>query len=691
MASVSDTKINVIFPMAGDATRFGWKFKPFLRLGDMTFIEHAVAPFYKWKHLINKVYFVYRRDQEIENNVSEYLLNNIDSSVEVVPVILEEKTSGPRQTISEALAAFNIERGIVCDCDHKIDVDKLFEKIVQVGFEKAVIPVWKIDENESHNWSKVVSDGAEIVDIVEKEDVDFSRYNVWGILGCIYFPDLSRFNSTDGSYVSDVCKSILNSKDEIVFCEVDNAYFFGDPKMLQDCVNRRRGECSVFCDIDGVLLKHKDHSSNNPGENVPLLNNIKAINELSSDNHKIILTTARSSKYKDGLEKLLSSLGVSYDYLVCGLASGPRVLINDRKPSKPFTQQASAFENYRNESLSLDIKSILDKNNEIVLEDLSENSGAKTFLITNGSNKFVRKIVKKSDKGAEKHVAVLKRQALDLERFNLFSEGVSPRVLGRRDNSIEFYIDMEFLEGYKKLSLFDCKTKRNVLKKVMTNMKNNIYCYSKEMTEQESKKKFNTFIAEKIIKKLDNFSSQSKIISKLINDDFVLINGKKYHTLRNIFNDKNIDAFRPKSLGPVHGDLTLENILYNMIKDDYSLIDMDGAAIMDTNLLDLGKLSQSMLARYGEWKEVEPEISYENGEFKCDSSWFDFSEEDMNFLQDVWPFDGDCSREAIFYMCTYFIRFVPFRMSKGFDHGLFALIMAVVWMNKLNLGGREWE
>ena len=63
----------------------------------------------------------------------------------------------------------------------------------------------------------------------------------------------------------------------------------------------------------------------------------------------------------------------------------------------------------------------------------------------------------------------------------------------------------------------------------------------------------------------------------------------------------------------------------------------------------------------------------------------------MNFLQDVWPFDGDCSREAIFYMCTYFIRFVPFRMSKGFDHGLFALIMAVVWMNKLNLGGREWE
>ena len=44
--------------MAGEAQRFGYDFKPFLKLGDQTFIEHAVEPFYKWKKYIDKVYFI---------------------------------------------------------------------------------------------------------------------------------------------------------------------------------------------------------------------------------------------------------------------------------------------------------------------------------------------------------------------------------------------------------------------------------------------------------------------------------------------------------------------------------------------------------------------------------------------------------------------------------------------------------
>ena len=39
------SKVTVIFPMAGDGSRFGRKFKPFLSITEKTFIESAVFPF----------------------------------------------------------------------------------------------------------------------------------------------------------------------------------------------------------------------------------------------------------------------------------------------------------------------------------------------------------------------------------------------------------------------------------------------------------------------------------------------------------------------------------------------------------------------------------------------------------------------------------------------------------------------
>ena len=34
-------------------------------------------------------------------------------------------------------------------------------------------------------------------------------------------------------------------------------------------------------------------------------------------------------------------------------------------------------------------------------------------------------------------------------------------------------------------------------------------------------------------------------------------------------------------------------------------------------------------------------------------------------------------------MATYFIRFVQFRRKISEEHGIFAIIMAVVWLNKI--------
>ena len=37
--------LNLIFPVAGEGSRFGGTFKPFLNIGDITFIETTLKPF----------------------------------------------------------------------------------------------------------------------------------------------------------------------------------------------------------------------------------------------------------------------------------------------------------------------------------------------------------------------------------------------------------------------------------------------------------------------------------------------------------------------------------------------------------------------------------------------------------------------------------------------------------------------
>jgi hypothetical protein len=113
---------------------------------------------------------------------------------------------------------------------------------------------------------------------------------------------------------------------------------------------------------------------------------------------------------------------------------------------------------------------------------------------------------------------------------------------------------------------------------------------------------------------------------------------------------------------------------------------MDGAKLVDTQYLDLGKLSQSILSRYKEWNEHDIDIKYTQGKFTCDAGWFMPNKDDEKFLIELWGEDPDMTlQKAIFYMSTYFIRFTPFRLKKGMNHGIFALMMAVVWLNKLDL------
>ena len=92
---------------------------------------------------------------------------------------------------------------------------------------------------------------------------------------------------------------------------------------------------TIFCDIDGTLVKHYPPVVTcKPDFKMELLEGtIKTILEWDKKGYNIILTTGRRESMRKITEKQLSESGIIYDQLIMGIKGGKRYLVNDRKPN----------------------------------------------------------------------------------------------------------------------------------------------------------------------------------------------------------------------------------------------------------------------------------------------------------------------------------------------------------------------
>jgi histidinol phosphatase-like enzyme len=109
---------------------------------------------------------------------------------------------------------------------------------------------------------------------------------------------------------------------------------------------------TIFCDIDGTLIKHCPLSESiKPDHKLELLpGTIEKINEWESKGYRIILTTGRKECSRKILEKQLFEVGIFYDQLVMNIGGGARYLINDDKPDGENASFAICIK--RNEGIS---------------------------------------------------------------------------------------------------------------------------------------------------------------------------------------------------------------------------------------------------------------------------------------------------------------------------------------------------
>ena len=90
---------------------------------------------------------------------------------------------------------------------------------------------------------------------------------------------------------------------------------------------------TIICDIDGVLLEHRNQGLSSQLNSAPLDGTLKKINEWDAKGYNIILITGRRESLRKRTEEQLSMYDIFYDQLVMGVGGGDRIIINDRKPN----------------------------------------------------------------------------------------------------------------------------------------------------------------------------------------------------------------------------------------------------------------------------------------------------------------------------------------------------------------------
>lgn len=109
---------------------------------------------------------------------------------------------------------------------------------------------------------------------------------------------------------------------------------------------------TIFCDIDGTLVKHCPlYESCKETHKMELLpGSIEKLSEWELKGYRIILTTGRKESLRKVTEKQLSEVGIFYDQLIMGIGGGARYLINDKKPDG--TMACFSFSPDRNYGIS---------------------------------------------------------------------------------------------------------------------------------------------------------------------------------------------------------------------------------------------------------------------------------------------------------------------------------------------------
>jgi hypothetical protein len=671
-------KLNVIFPMAGDGMRFGGVFKPFQQAGESYFIELAKYRFDIFKDKFSVHYYlIFRQDQEEKHGIKEKFQQLFPTDT-LTFCIIPEKTAGPLQTVINAMNMFSIEGpSFICDCDLSVNLKPFIERIYSDTVPDYIVSLYNIPKSSWFEWGKAIIDSAgNTIGFCEKEDPSIHG-TVLGLVGCHYINNLGSLQeySTYSSF-SHCFQQELLAKKTFGSVTITEAHFFGTPEQLTRYKLSVAQKKTFFIDIDGTLIYTTDPITYDPSKVKLLPGTLETLQEYKRQNHIIVLTTARKNELK--LINLLSSLQIPYDKLITNISSGQRILINDKKPYFPLLCMAVSYQPDRDVGIS----GINGVPCPTIIKKMYGCSAADVYLLEVNGTRFIRKYIKKSNVNTV-HYENLKRQLDEIRRFSFYWKESSPKILNVFENNDEFYYDMEYLEQYVQVSSLKTDEQYTIIESIFKRLFKDVYCYRKHVNGTEW---LVNYLNEKITPRISEIESFDEIFSNIINSPSIIINGKAVRGLRNALEQIDVNLFIPTEIQPIHGDLTLENILYCRETADIKLIDHSGSKYMDSFYLDLGKVFQSVLARYEEWRNFDLFQHLNKDIFILNEFNLDISSHKLTQILVLFNDYDNAFCKGVFYMITHLIRAIPYLYKKDKQKALYTLLLTCWYLSILEGG-----
>ncbi len=336
--------MNIVIPMAGLGSRFkevGIETpKPLIVVDGKTMIEHAVDSL----GIKGRYIFITRKYENNEHNVklSEVLRSVAPDHVEIC---VESEQYGAADSCLYAEEYINNdEELIITNCDQILSWDPAdFLNFVSSDDISGCIGIFE-STDPKHSFARIYDNT--VTEIQEKNPI-----SSYALIGLHYWKNGKDFVASakklKSEYKSLNMKEVFvgptynymisNGQKVLPYTMPKNSYIcLGTPKdvaVYEAKIKEYYTEKpkTIFCDIDGTIIKHVHRFSYVGFEPaVALKGVIDKFNEWDSKGHKIILTTARKESARMLTEKQLTDLGICWDQLIMGVTSGVRVLVNDK-------------------------------------------------------------------------------------------------------------------------------------------------------------------------------------------------------------------------------------------------------------------------------------------------------------------------------------------------------------------------
>lgn len=336
--------MKIVIPMAGLGSRFAnigiETPKPLIDVNGKTLIEYSIESL----GIDGDFIFITRKYDNEEYNIK---LTNILKSLK--PNSIEIQLDHPQYGAADACLYAqeyinNEEELVITNCDQLLYWDaENFLYNARTNNADGALLLFNTDDPK-HSFALIENN--KIIELAEKNPISNN-----GLVGVHYWKYGKDFVSSAKKllkeyklfglkecYISNTYNYLIEDNKVIYPYFMDNNSFIplGTPEDVNIYIAKIKEYYTdkpktIFCDIDGTIIKHVHRFSHiGKTEAQELQGVIDKFNEWDSKGHKIILTTARKESARYITEKHLSDLGFCWDYLLMGMTSGTRLLINDK-------------------------------------------------------------------------------------------------------------------------------------------------------------------------------------------------------------------------------------------------------------------------------------------------------------------------------------------------------------------------